>query len=502
MMSGKILGLDSDKAWLLFSVMLAMLLSSLDQTIVSTAMPTIVKDLGGLDIFSWVFSAYMITSTISIMLSGKLGDIHGRKEVYLAGILTFLAGSALSGLSQNMLMLILFRGLQGIGGGVMIVSSMAIIGDIFPPAERGRWQGVIGIVFAVSSIIGPIAGALITENIGWQWIFYVNIPLGILVLYLLNKAEYRQPRTHGHRIDFAGAAYFSVFVVALSVYIVSGFGSNDGFYLAMLAISCVFLFLFLREEKRAPEPIMPLGMFSNPTFAIAAASAFITTGAFYGAISFLPIFMEGVLGHGATEVGSVLTPLMLSFVLSSAIVGQAISKTGRYKLMGIAGCALLAVSLYLMSQFHAGTHYLDIVGVITLMGVGLGAVSPLFIMISQNAFERSQIGVVTSAVGFLRNLGGAVVVSVMGAMVNISADVAAVVPASLDAGALVSGIGRAFFLVFVSSLVPLALMFFIKESPLRKAHGTASGMEEVGLRIADTEEALDAERAKIGDFKK
>ncbi len=501
-MRNKILGLEPDKAWLLFSVMLAMLLSSLDQTIVSTAMPTIVNDLGGLEIFSWVFSAYMITSTISIMLSGKLGDIHGRKEVYLAGIMTFLAGSALSGLSGSMLMLVLFRGLQGIGGGVMIVSSMAIIGDIFPPAERGRWQGVIGIVFAISSILGPLAGALITENIGWQWIFYVNIPLGILVLYLLNKAEYHQTRSHIHTIDFMGAAYFSVFVILLSIYIVSGLGSSSPFYLLTLALSVFFLVLFLREEKRAAEPIMPLDMFSNPTFVIAAVSAFITTGAFYGAISFLPIFMEGVLGHGATEVGSVLTPLMLSFVLSSAVVGQIISNTGKYKIIGLLGCALVAAGLYLMSQFHAGTHYLDIVGVISVMGVGLGAISPMLIMVSQNAFEDSKIGVVTSAVGFFRNLGGAVVVSLMGAMVNISADVAAVLPTSLDAGALVAGIGRAFFMVFAASLIPLVLMLFIHESPLRKTHGAASGMEEVGLRIGEMEETLDAERAKVGDFKK
>jgi len=494
----RIFGMERAQAVLLAGIMAAVLLSSLDTNIVSTAMPAIISQLGGLELFSWVFSAYLITSTVAIMVGGKLGDMYGRRKIYMAGIAVFLVGSALSGLSQDMGMLIVFRGLQGIGGGIMVVSGMAITGEIFPPAERGKWQGMIGAVFAIASIVGPLAGGLITEYASWQWVFYVNIPIGLCAMYLIWKGDYEQhkQKAHARSIDYLGVASFAAFAVLLIFYLVSGTTSQSPAYSAALAVSFACLVVFIWQETRAPEPIMPLGIFANRAFLISATSAFISSGVLNGVVAFLPLFIIGVMGHGVASAGNALAPLLLSFVAASAASGHLITKTGRYRISGIAGCALVMAGMYALSGIHEGTGYWTIVASAAILGLGLGIVSPLFVMLSQNAVEPSEIGTATAAFGFFRNLGCAVIVALMGAMVNLSADKAALAPQAADAQALVSGISGAFFAVFAISAIPLALMLLMEETPLRKSHEKTDALEEAGIEFAEEETAMDSERAK------
>lgn len=495
-----IFGLEPDKALLLFSVLLAMLLSSLDQTIASTAMPTVVEQLGGLALFSWVFTAYMVTSSIAIMLSGKLGDLRGRKNIYFWGILVFIAGSIIASASPDMVALVVARGIQGVGAGVMIVSSMSVIGDIFPPAERGKWQGVIGAVFAISAMIGPFAGATITENFGWRWVFLVNLPLGLLVLSLMSTAKLPSPKKADVKIDAKGALWFSIFVFGAIAYLISGFGSTNPIFIIMLAFSFVALGAFVLEEMHAPEPFLPLWLLRNRTFMIASASGFVVAGAMYGCITYLPLLAEG-MGRSIGEAGMVLTWLLVANVISSAACGQLISRTRRYKLVGIAGCVLIAAGLYMLSVIVPGDEYGEMLRAATVIGIGLGATIPLFVLLVQNAFDHSMIGTVTSAVSFFRALGSAVGVAAIGALLNVSYIEAALGTAG-PAPNLLPGLHSAFGFAFLASLLPVALMVFLPESPLRTSHSTLPLAQDIGVKLAQDEAVLDPKAGEVGSGKK
>jgi len=493
----KLPALEGEKAELLASVMLAMLLGSLDQTVVTTAMPNVVAQLGGLSIFSWVFTAYMITSTIAIMLSGKIGDMKGRKNLYFYGVLIFIVGSFLSGISQDMLMLIIFRGLQGIGGGVMMISSMAILGDIFPPAERAKWQGIIGSVFAISSVFGPIAGALITEQIGWRWVFFVNLPLGLVVLYLLSRAKHVQPKLHGHELDIRGAAYFSVSIICFMVYIVSALGSVDPLHLALLVVSAVSFAMFVREERRAKEPVLPLDIFSNSTFVLISGAAFMISIAMFGALTFLPLVSVYVLGGKITDAGAALTPLMLSMFIGSATAGQIVSRKNSYKLVALVGCSLVVIGSYLIAQVGIGTTHISIMFAGVILGLGIGSMLPLSVVVVQNAFEHSRIGTVTSALTFFRSLGGAIGVAVMGALMNASGPAEAIMLniGNFDAKTMMAGLHSGFLFMLAASVIPIFLMLLLKEIPLRKAHNDALP-HEIGAQFLEEEAVVDEKVGK------
>jgi EmrB/QacA subfamily drug resistance transporter len=491
-MDTRFFGLGAHKAQLMSSVLLGIFLSSLDQTIVSTAMPTIVRQLGGLDIFSWVFTAYMVTSTIAVMLSGKLGDMRGRKTVYFWGIVVFIVGSILAGLSENMLSLILSRAFQGIGGGVMMANSMAIIADIFPPAERGKWQGLIAAVFAVASIAGPLAGALITEHFSWHWIFFVNLPVGIVTLYLLSQAKQVQPASHSHALDLAGAFWFTVFMGCGIVYLVSGLGSSDAIYLLLLACCLLALGMFLREEARAPEPVLQLTLFQNRIFTVGVTVGFISAVAMFGSVTFLPLIIEEVFGRSISDAGATLTPLLLAQTISSALAGQVISRTGRYKTVGIIGCALICIGLYLVSSFQA-IGYDGLLYAVMALGAGVGILMPLVLIVVQNAFEYSRLGMVTSAIGFFRVFGGVVGVSVMGSVINIRLGTADSIIAS---PAHIEGFHGAFLLAFLLSIVSVILMFYMKEIPLKRAHEKPTVFEEVAAELVEEEAVIDSETAE------
>src|SRR5438270_810616 len=328
---------------ILIGVLLGMLLASLDQTIVGTALPRIVANLGGLDHYAWVVTAYLLASTVSVPIYGKLSDIYGRRLFFITGMVIFLVGSALAGTSQNMTQLIIYRGIQGLGAGAMMPIALAIIGDIFPPSERGKWQGLIEAVFGLSSIIGPTLGGWITDNWGWRWVFYVNMPVGAIAILTAGFVLPKALRRVQHKIDYLGA----ITLVAGAIPLLLGFSWagtqydwNSWQVILMFVIAVVMLTLFFMLEMRSSEPIISPRLFKNSIFLISVVSTFLVSAGMFGAILYLPLFIQGVLGNSATNSGFVLTPLMIGFMISSIVGGQLLSRTGRYKILALSGFAV------------------------------------------------------------------------------------------------------------------------------------------------------------------
>lgn len=413
---------QQSKMVILSGVILAMLLSSLDQTIVSTAMPTIVQELNGLEHISWVFTAYMLGSTVTVPIYGKLSDMFGRRTLYLVGIGIFLAGSALCGLSQSMNQLILFRGLQGIGGGAMMVNSFAIIGDVFPPAERGKYQGMIGGVFGLSSVAGPLLGGWITDHTSWRWVFYVNIPLGIVAIVVLMATL---PKIAAHlqnrSIDWWGALSLTTCLVPLLLSLVWGGSVYDWVswpIVLSLTLAVVSLVTFIAVEKRTANPILSLNLFQNKVFLVSVIATFFTAMGMFGAIIYIPIFSQGVIGSSATHAGLVLTPMMLSLVIASAVAGQIISRTGKYKWLAVIGTAIIAFALFFFASLSRETGSGELVLRMILLGVGLGATMPIFTLAVQSAFSKQRLGEVTAGTQLFRSIGGTVGTAVLGGMMN------------------------------------------------------------------------------------
>ncbi len=414
---------SSGKLAILIGVILAMLLASLDQTIVSTAMPTIVRELKGLEHFSWVFTAYMLGSTVTVPIYGKLSDMFGRRNLYLLAIIIFLGGSVLCGLSQTMTQLIFFRALQGIGGGAMMVNSFAIIGEVFPPAERGKYQGMIGGVFGLSSIGGPLLGGWITDHTSWRWVFYVNIPIGIIAIIVLSAAL---PKIAIHlkdkRIDWWGAFFITTTLIPLLLSLVWGgsiYSWGSWQIIGCLLTSIVSLALFISTEFKAPNPILAPGLFRNRVFVVSVCALFLTTMGMFGAIVYIPVFSQGVIGGSATHAGLVMTPMMLSLILASTISGRIISKTGRYKYLAITGTVIITAGLFLFSTINAETINSGLVVRMIILGIGLGSTMPIFTLAVQSAFPVQRLGEVTAGTQLFRNIGGTVGTAVLGGIMNM-----------------------------------------------------------------------------------
>jgi EmrB/QacA subfamily drug resistance transporter len=404
------------------AVMLGMLLSALDQTIVGTAMPKIVGELNGLEHYSWVITGYLVASTAGVPIFGKLSDIFGRKWLFLAGIATFLAGSMLAGLSQSMTELIVFRAIQGVGAGMMMPISQAIIGDIFTPAERAKYQGLLMAVFGVATIIGPTLGGFITDNLSWRWVFYVNVPFAILAMVVVFAVLPSHTALHKRAtIDWLGSGALIAGVVPLLLALSWGGSTypwNSPQVLGLLVVAAVFGLAFLFIESRAEAPTIPLDLFRNRIFTASAIITFLTSMGMFGAILYIPLFVQAALGDTATSSGFVLTPMMLGLIVVSIASGLFLSRTGRYKVLAIVGTGITTVGMFLLGQMTAATDNATLVRNMVVLGVGLGTSMALFTIVVQNAFPVERLGVVTASLAFFRSIGGVVGVAVLGSIMT------------------------------------------------------------------------------------
>ena len=406
---------------ILIGVLLGMLLSALDQTIVGTALPRIVANLGGLDHYAWVVTAYLLASTVSIPIWGKLSDIYGRRTFFILGMIIFLAGSALAGTSQNMTELIIYRGIQGLGAGAMMPIALAIIGDIFSPAERGKWQGLFVAVFGFASIVGPTLGGWITDNWGWRWVFYVNMPVGIIAVltagFVLPKLVIRRQ----HIIDYLGVVTLIAWTVPLLLafsWAGTQYAWDSWQVIGSFIFSGVMLVIFILVEMRAAEPIISPQLFKNSIFTISTIATFLVSAGMFGAILYLPLFVQGVLGNTATDSGLVLTPLMLGFMFSSIVGGQLLSRTGRYKILAMIGFIIAAIGMFMLSRMTPDTSQGEVVRNMIITGLGIGVMMSLFTIVVQNAFPYRQLGEVTAGLTFFRSIGSTVGVAVMGTIMT------------------------------------------------------------------------------------
>ena len=428
--------LPKSKVWAIFGgLMLAMLLAALDQTIVATALPTIVSDLGGAEHLSWVVTAYLLASTATTVLWGKLGDLFGRKTLFIACILIFLAGSILSGTSQTMGQLVAWRAVQGVGGGGLMVLSQAIIGDVVPPRERGRYQGLFGAVFGVSSVAGPLLGGFFVDNLDWRWVFYINIPLGALALIVVASVLPRIAAGAKPRIDYAGIILLATISTAI-VLVTSLGGTTWGWSSApvygMIALAIGSLIAFVVIERRTPEPVLPLHLFRNKVFSVAAVIGFAVGFAMFGAITYLPLYLQTVKGSTPTESGLEMTPMMLGLLITSIGSGQLISRTGRYKIYPILGTAITAVGLYLLSRMDQDTTTLQAGLSRFVLGAGLGMVTQVLVIAVQNAVSYRDLGTATSGTTYFRTIGSSVGVAVFGTIFahRLTDELATAVPGS------------------------------------------------------------------------
>jgi EmrB/QacA subfamily drug resistance transporter len=489
-------------------LLLAMLLASLDQTIVGTALPTIAGDLGGLTHLSWVVTAYLLASTAATPLWGKIGDLYGRKTVLLIAIVIFLSGSALCGLAWSLGALIAFRAFQGLGAGGLMALAMAIVADLVAPRERGRYQGYIQAVFVLASVAGPLLGGAIVDHLSWRWIFYVNLPIGAIALLVIGAVLRLPVQRTRHRLDFAGAALLVAAVVALLMITVWG-GSQYAWsspqIIGLAAGGLLLLGAFLRQEQRAPEPVLPLRLFRDPVFSVVSVALFLGTCALFAANVFLPLFLQVATGASPTDAGLLLLPLMAGIAITSVGTGRLITRTGRYKIFPVLGFALMSAGLVLLSRLNAHTAQALIELDMAVFGLGFGMVTQVLVLAIQNAVDRRDLGTATASANFFRALGGAVGVPIFGAVFAdrvrywLPRHVPARVLGHLDPSALqaspgtirglppavrdgvAQAVAQATGTVFLVAAPIAALGFlvvlFLNEYPLRTAAPSAAGSE-------------------------
>ncbi|MEV4762942.1 MDR family MFS transporter [Micromonospora chokoriensis] len=489
----------------LFGLMIAMMLAMLDNMIVSTALPRIVGEFGGLNHFTWVVTAYVLGTTVSTPIWGKLGDLYGRKSVFLTSVVIFLVGSALCGMAgsgmlggpqDGMVQLIAFRAVQGLGAGGLMVGVMAIIGDLVPPRERGRYQGMIAGIMAIAMVAGPLVGGFITDHLSWRWAFYVNLPLGgVALLVLITTMHLPKYRTE-HRIDWLGAGLLSVGITA--IVLITTWGGNEYdwtspqiFGLAVLAVLALVAFGLV--ERRVQEPILPLGLFANRNFALISVIGFLLGFAMFGAMNFLPLYQQTVQGASATNSGLLLLPLMFGMLVVSLVIGRAITKNGRYRAYPIVGGVAMTGGMALLSMLDTDTSKLMSSLYMVVLGVGMGFLMQTSMLIAQNSVEQKDLGAASGAATFFRSIGGSFGISLFGAIFanrlasseggrafggesgGAGMDLTKLkeLPAQareLVLGGLSDAISHVFLWAVLFTIVIPVLAWFIKEIPLRTAN--------------------------------
>lgn len=482
------------------ALFLALWLAALDQTVVSTALPTMVADLGGLSYLSWVVTAYLLTSTVAGPLYGKFGDLYGRKIVLQVAIAVFLVGSALCGIAQNMVQLIIFRALEGVGGGGLIVITIAVIGDLIPPRERGRYQGFFGAVFGTATIVGPLVGGFLVDHLSWRWIFYINLPTGILAMAVIAAVLPSQSKRRRHAIDYAGALLLTAALSAIILFTGLGgttFPWTSPVMLALLAASVAGAVAFVIVELRSPEPILPMSLFGNRNFAVASGVGFIVGLSLFGAVTFLPIYLQVVKGVSPLSSGVLLMPMMLGMLATSVISGRIISRFGRYKLFPILGTGTMTFGLGALSLLTIESNDWQTAIDALWLGLGMGMVMQVLIIAVQNSVDYKHLGVATSGTMLFRSLGGALGVALFGAIFanRLHAQLAGpgmdflatVIPSAVKGlppnlheeyiTAVMAALRPVFLVAAAISAVGFALAWMLREYPLREG-APAEGMGE------------------------
>jgi EmrB/QacA subfamily drug resistance transporter len=502
--------------WLvLWALLISLFLSALDSTIIATALPTIVGDLGGLDHIAWVFTAYLLSSTVSVPLFGKVSDIYGRRPVFQVTIVIFLAGSMLAGLAQTMNQLIVFRGIQGVGGGGILAMTFTILGDILSPRERPRYMGYFTGVFAAASVIGPLIGGFFVDNLTWRWVFYVNIPIGFVALLVTAKYLNVADPTERRPIDFLGSGLFTVAVTTLLLAATWGgteYAWTSRTIVGLFSAGVLFSALFLLQERRAKEPLLPLRMFKNDIFSVAIAMGVLFGSVMIAGSVFLPLFLQIVCGVSATSSGFLLVPMMGGVLVGSAYGGRLITTTGRYKAFPLIGGALGIVGIAMLSMIDVNTTRTFVSIGMSIVGLGIGTASPVITLAVQNVAARRDMGAATSAVNFFRSLGSAFGVAIFGAIQ--SARLHSVLVARLPVGttigdgilnsprsvlampapvrhavqeAVAAGVGVVFQWCLPVIVLAFLVSFLLREIPLRNDVNISSaaieGMEEAGFGL-------------------
>jgi EmrB/QacA subfamily drug resistance transporter len=539
------------------SVVLGMLLSALDQTVVGTAMPRIIADLNGLQHYAWVATAYLLASAVSMPIWGKLSDAYGRKRFFMVGMAVFVIGSALCGQSHTMLELIAFRALQGLGAGAMLPITQAILGDIFPPTERARWAGVLMSVYGVAMIVGPFLGGWITDNLSWRWTFYVNLPVGVVAFAFAVWALPGHVALRKHIIDWLGTACLVLAAVPLLLgfsWAGSKYAWSSPVTIGLFVFSVVMWVVFVLREIHAPEPVLNPRLFRNSIFTVSALASAIQSAAMFGAIMFLPLFVQGVMGKTATNSGTILMPMMLAAIVTSIGGGQLLARTGRYKALVVAGFVVVTVGAFFLSRMTITTTWGHLAAYMVIIGLGLGIAMSAFTVIVQNQYPTHRLGEVSGGLQFFRSLGSTVGLAVFGTILTsrFASALTANLPAQLkgmaadpatagiinnpqallDPGAqtklqqlfaqfggdaqklfttfmdavrhsLESAIGGVFFLCFAISIAGFVVVLFLKEVRLRSTHSESLETEveralgevagaELDLEVSSPAEAMPA----------